>query len=146
MMDLKRFEALAEAYGADLRRWPAAERDAADALMASQPDGARAVLSAAEALDDWLAASPPPTPSFALRDAVAAAAPKARPQRSAIVWWLSGAGFATAAMAGVIVGASALSAITADARADAVLAEILPDDAAEALPLSLANPPAGDLV
>jgi len=144
-MDLKRFEALAEAYGADLRRWPVAERGAADSLMASQPEGTCAVLSAAEALDDWLAASPPPTPSFALRDAVLAAAPKARPQRSAIGWWLSGAGFASAALVGVFVGGSALTAITADARADAVLAEILPDDATEALPLSLANPPAGDL-
>ena len=36
-MDLARFETLADAYGADFRRWPAAERPAAEALLASAP-------------------------------------------------------------------------------------------------------------
>ena len=143
-MDMMRFEALAEAYGADLRRWPTAERIAAEALMAAEPQGARAVLAAAEHLDDWLAASPAPTPSFALRDAIAAAAPKARRQRAAIGYWLSGAGFATAAVAGMLVGASALTAITAQDRADAVLAEILPDETVESLPLTVSNVVSGE--
>lgn len=136
-MDLTRFEALAEAYGADLRRWPAAERDAADALMAAQPQSARAILADAEGLDDLLAASRPPVVSQALREAVLAAAPRPRPRRSALGFWLSGAGFATAAVAGMLVGASALTAITAEDRADQALAEILPDDALEAPPLSV---------
>lgn len=136
-MDLTRFEALAEAYGADLRRWPAAERDAADALMAAQPQAARALLSAAEGLDDLLAASRPPAPSQALRQAILAAAPKPRRARNPLGFWLSGAGFATAAVAGMLVGASALTAITAEDRADQVLAEILPDEAVEAAPLTV---------
>lgn len=136
-MDLTRFEALAEAYGADLRRWPAAERDAADALMAAEPEPARAILAEAEGVDDLLAASRPPLVSQALRDAVLAGAPRPRPRRSGLGFWLSGAGFATAAVAGMLVGASALTAITAKDRADQALAEILPDDALEAAPFSV---------
>jgi hypothetical protein len=143
-MDLTRFEALADAYGADLRRWPAAERDAADALMAAEPQAARALLSAAEGLDDLLAASRPPAPSPALRAGILAAAPRERRRRSGFGLWLQGAGLATAAMVGVVVGASALTAMTADARADAVLAEVLPDDGLDGLPLTVSAAPDGD--
>jgi hypothetical protein len=37
-----RFQFLLDAYGADLRRWPEPERDAAAALLASSPEAAEA--------------------------------------------------------------------------------------------------------
>ena len=50
-MTRDRFQALAETYGGAVVRWPAAERDAALALAAAEPDFARAVLARAESLD-----------------------------------------------------------------------------------------------
>ena len=50
-MTHERFEILAHAYGGDIARWPAAERDAAALLMAAEPEFARIVLADAGELD-----------------------------------------------------------------------------------------------
>jgi len=121
-MTIERLKALAEAYGADLRRWPASERPFAESLIASDP-AARAALEQAAALDALLQASPRPIPSAALAARVLAAAPKAREARAhlkRIVWFL-GAGWAAAACAGVVAGVGLTTHLTADERADAVL-------------------------
>ena len=47
-MTIERLKALAEAYGADLRRWPASERPFAESLIATDP-AARAALEEAAA-------------------------------------------------------------------------------------------------
>ena len=69
VMDQDRFAALAAAYGGELRRWPAAERAAAQARVAADPRAA-AVLDEGRgldaALDDWRTAHP----SHTLRQAV----------------------------------------------------------------------------
>lgn len=73
-MNLDRFATLVEAYGTDPRRWPAAERAAAQALLAASTE-ARHLLQQAEALD--LALSSPPAaiePSDALRARIMAQA------------------------------------------------------------------------
>ncbi|MBL8544149.1 MAG: hypothetical protein JNJ63_10115 [Hyphomonadaceae bacterium] len=58
LMDQTRFEAIVAAYGADPKRWPEAERDAAIAYAA-----AHAVdLSEARAIDALLGAAPPIAP------------------------------------------------------------------------------------
>ncbi len=146
-MDLTRFETLADAYGGDLRRWPAQERAAAEALLAAQPQAARAVLADADALDALLHASPTPAVPHVLREAIAAAAPKAGVARvrTGFGFWLSGAGLAAATVSGVIVGASMLSAMTADVRADAVLAEALYDDPLDDLPLNVSSAQTGEV-
>ena len=74
-MNQSRFEALAEAYGADLRRWPAAERGAADTFRALHPEISRTILQRADDLDHLLAAAPVVAPSAALRQAVRERAP-----------------------------------------------------------------------
>jgi hypothetical protein len=140
-MDRARFEALAEAYGADRRRWPSAERATAEAFAVAEPEVARAILAEADDLDHLLFAAPSATPSAALRQAVLAGAPRARSARRGLGFWLSGAGMAAAAAAGVIVGTSAASAAVGAARTEAVLAEILPDEAVEILPLDLSRAP-----
>ncbi len=137
-MDIKRFEELAEAYGGDIARWPTAEQTGGRAYLAADPDAARAALARAADLDEALDAWRVPHPSMALRDTVLAAAPRARPARAAGspmgLWlWLSGAGFAAAAVAGVIVGIAASDAAFYDMRADTVLSAAPPAEADQGL-------------
>ena len=120
-MRIERLQALAEAYGGDLRRWPADERAFAESLVAADP-AARVLLDEAAALDALLDASPSVAPSADLTARVLRAAPgaraKSRPRRA--VWFL-GAGWAAAACAGVVAGVGLTRQMSADARADAVL-------------------------
>ena len=70
-------------------------------------------------------AAPRPTPSHALREAVIASAAgaglKARRRGPGPLAWLSGAGWAAAACAGVVFGLALTSHMTANVRADTVL-------------------------
>ena len=118
-----RFIALTEAYGADRRRWPEAERAMADAHVAANPEAARQAMADADGLDALLFTSRPLQPSAALRDRVIAAATVRAPRKT----WLSrlglamGAGWAAAACAGVVAGVVMTDQFTANAQADAVL-------------------------
>ena len=120
-MKAERLHELADAYGADLRRWPASERAFAESLLAADPS-LKAVLDEAATLDALLNAAPAPVPSAALTARILAAAPKpkARGRLGRGVWYL-GAGWAAAACAGVVAGVGLTTHLTADARADAVL-------------------------
>ena len=120
-MKAERLHELADAYGADLRRWPASERAFAESLLAADPS-LKAVLDEAATLDALLNAAPAPVPSAALTARVLAAAPqrKTRGRLGKAVWYL-GAGWAAAACAGVVAGVGLTTHLTADARADAVL-------------------------
>ncbi|MBW8814124.1 MAG: hypothetical protein JF588_11920 [Caulobacterales bacterium] len=107
-MTPERFETLAEAYGGNVARWPAAEREAAALLMAAQPSWAQAVLAQAGALDVALAAYAPLRASAALTDRIVASAPAPRRRASWIAWLAPaglGAGLAAACAAGVMLGA-----------------------------------------
>lgn len=124
-MNRDRLIELADAHGADLRRWPQGERDAARALLEADPT-ARRVLEQAAALDDLLAAAPRPVVTAALRDRVIASATEAGLRARArfhigrLLWW-SGAGWAAAACAGVVFGVGLTTHVTADAQVEAVL-------------------------
>ena len=131
-MRIERLQALAEAYGGDLRRWPADQRAFAESLVAADP-AARVLLDEAAALDALLDASPSVAPSADLTARVLRAAPgaraKSRPRRA--VWFL-GAGWAAAACAGVAFGMVLTGQMTAETRADTVLYQAsltAPDDA-----------------
>lgn len=105
-MNIERFAQLAEAFGGDLRRWPASERIEAEAFLASDR-GAAALLDDARTLDLMLDAWGQPQIAPALRDRVLSTAPRER--RSTSPWalaapWLRGAGLAAACAAGVVVG------------------------------------------
>ncbi|MNQ95413.1 hypothetical protein D3C85_1109690 [compost metagenome] len=123
-MTYERFEYLADAYGGDLRRWPEGEREAARALLESDARAA-VLLREADGLDALLDAAPRPAPSHALREQVIASAAgaglKARRRGPGPLAWLSGAGWAAAACAGVVFGITLTSHLTADVQADAVL-------------------------
>ena len=127
-MTYERFETLADAYGGDLRRGPEAEREAGRALLNADPRAA-AVLAEADGLDALLDAAPRAVASHALREAVIAGAAgaglgaglRARRRGPGPMAWLSGAGWAAAACAGVVFGINLTSRLTADVQADAVL-------------------------
>ncbi len=121
-MKADRLHALAEAYGADLRRWPASERVFAESLIAADPS-LKTVLAQAAALDALLDASAAPTPSTDLTARLLAAAPKAKTRRYHLdrIALFLGAGWAAAACAGVVAGVGLTTHVTADERADAVL-------------------------
>lgn len=117
-----RFRDLADIYGADLRRWPEVDREAARALLAAQP-ALDAVLRDAALLDDALDDYRVAAPTLALRDRVIAQATVKAPRRG----WMDrlqlalGAGWAAAACAGVAAGIVLSGHWSADAQADAVL-------------------------
>lgn len=133
-----RFSALLEAYGADRRRWPEAERAAAKTFVAAEAELTRPALAEADDIDALLHASAAPRVPMALRDRVIAAATtgrragKAGVERLALVF---GAGWAAAACAGVAAGVILTGHLTADARAEAVLyqASLLAVDDTEVL-------------
>jgi len=104
----ERFEALAQAHGGDLRRWPAAEREAAAALCAADPDFTGAMLAQAAALDAALDDWRPLAVGAGLRARVFAEAPRERRRQGVGGWLLRaglGASLAAACAAGVATGA-----------------------------------------
>lgn len=107
MLSAERFAALADAYGADLRRWPADLRAGAEARLADDPQ-ARAALADAARLDDLLAAHRIPAPGAALIGRVMAKAPQPGLIWSRTKLWWSGLGLAGAGLAGGLAGAAAL--------------------------------------
>lgn len=115
-MNLNRFQALIDAYGADAERWPFGERDAAEALL-EESGAARAILSEARTLDALLADAPPVAVSPALKNRVLDIAEEThqqwirkdlpRPFRLSLSFFLPRlAGVALAAYMGFIVGGS----------------------------------------
>jgi hypothetical protein len=93
------FQALAEAYGGELARWPAAVRDEAALLVAADPEFAQAVLAPQARLDGVLDEFPRAHATPELFERIVAGAP---PVRRTHRWrlWLAPAGL-SAAMAGV---------------------------------------------
>ena len=125
-MNAQRFQNLAEAYGADLRHWPEAERGAARAFMGADPHGAERLLFEARQMDLVLDASSRAVVSHDLRERVIAMAataglkPRARFAFGHLAW-ASGAGWAAACAAGVLVGLNLSQPAVSRAEADAVL-------------------------
>lgn len=122
-MTLERFKELLDAFGADLRRWPEAERAAARALIAQAPE-AQAALAAARRLDRLLDLYDPPADRAAearLRVALAAV-PSRVPRRSARLPWPQAAALAATLLLGVATGivASSLTSDAANGEGDAV--------------------------
>ena len=111
------FEALAQAYGGDMARWPQDHWDEAALFAAQQPDLAAGVLAAAARLDEALDAWRPLAVSHGLREAVVAAAPAPRARRGLTGWiWRA---------AGLVVGvmlSEAVAPVSADETVSASLA------------------------
>jgi hypothetical protein len=100
----ERFRKLTEIYGAEPRRWPAAERKSALAYMLNHAAEAKAVLAESLALDDILDRYDVALLGAALREQIIGSAPvrPAAPKRS--FWWQS-VGLAGIGLAGALAGA-----------------------------------------
>jgi hypothetical protein len=101
MMDRVRFEAIVSAYGGEPRRWPEAERAAAQAYADSHASEFEALLREARALDDVLDADAPVAASDLLIARVIAKAPRAVRALFEPRGW---AALAACAAIGVLVG------------------------------------------
>jgi hypothetical protein len=112
-----RFEKLSLAFGGEIERWPANEREAARHLLAAQPALTEPLIDEARRLDRTLNDAPSTRPSHALVSRIVQAGLRPRAPW-AVSRWLAGLGLATglagAAAAGVaaglLVGPVALSA------------------------------------
>lgn len=115
-MTLDRVRQLAAAYGADPRRWPDGERDAAKALIAGSP-AARDLLAEAGQLDAVLALAPAEVPDAAMARLTAATtfpprrsvAPSPMASATSLMAWLTSAVWPRAT---VLAGMMALGIIT----------------------------------
>jgi len=115
-MNPARFRQLTDAYGGDLARWPAPEREAAQALASRGEPAVVRMLEDAAALDALLQAHRIRPPHAALASLIVARAPLPRPAPAAIPrrwrWGLGFAGLGAAgALAGVLVTAGAMPAV-----------------------------------
>jgi len=128
-MDLTRFKACAEAYGADRRRWPVREHALYD-RFAGTPEGV-AILAEAERTDRFLDAWEVREPGEALVQAISnlpssrrRGARKAggvvRPRRRTL-WWQVTA-FAASAIMGFVIG---FTQVYEEHSADDVLTQLL---------------------
>jgi hypothetical protein len=112
-MTSQRFARIVDAYGADPRRWPDAERAAACDFAQAHPDEAQARLAAAAWLDAGLAADTLEPVDRSLRRRIIASGQGAGRRRTQgarpRLWWLSGAALAGAGVAGLVAGAMATS-------------------------------------
>jgi hypothetical protein len=97
-MDLTRFKACAEAYGADRRRWPAREHGLYDRFVGT-PEGA-AILAEAERTDHFLDAREVREPDEALAEAISGVV---KPRHRRTLWWHATA-FAASAILGFVIG------------------------------------------
>ncbi|MGF6652127.1 hypothetical protein OKW34_002689 [Paraburkholderia youngii] len=107
-MTPERFHQIVAAYGADARRWPEREREAAQEWARAHRDEADAVLSDAAGLDAWLAADRIEPPSLELQRRIIDGAPLRRPAARWRLWW-SGAAVAGVGLLGGVAGALAVS-------------------------------------
>jgi hypothetical protein len=128
-MDPGRLSELIDAYGADPRRWPQSERDAAETLLAASQE-AQALRAEAAALDALLDLSAAPDPSPELQAAILAGAqpPSGWRRWLADFWpvgpaWQPASAFAAAIVLGVAVGIGAPEIVLPDAN-DGAIAEV----------------------
>ncbi|HEX9462856.1 MAG TPA: hypothetical protein VGB82_09675 [Alphaproteobacteria bacterium] len=129
MMNPNRLKTLLDAYGADPRRWPAAERAAAQALLVSSVD-ARAAVQDAQRLDallDRVPVSADAVADPALLAAIIATTVPPAGRRPARPWteafaarfafgWPNFAALAAAAVVGFLIGWTDLNQSAAASR------------------------------
>ena len=110
-MTPERFETLADAYGADLARWPPAERAEAERWLAQTP-GAAAVLLRARRLDEALASFEIGPVSADLQRRIVTALLSRRALAARLGGWVSGLGAVGVLGAGAAAGAAAMALVT----------------------------------
>jgi hypothetical protein len=137
-MSEERFLTLAAAYGADMARWPAGERAAAQAFVAANPQVVEACLAAERLLDAALERYAGRDATSLLRARIIAAAPRERAAGSRRRW-LTGAGLGLGLAASCAAGVAAGYTLGHPA-----VARLMGPPAADAGQLSAVGDPGGD--
>jgi hypothetical protein len=118
-MMIARFQALADAYGGDIARWPTDEQADARAWRVINPMEALAILKEANALDLLLDSGTVASPGPVLRDRITASARQARkPVRTLL--WASATGLMAACAAGLMLGVNLSDRLLPDPAAESV--------------------------
>jgi len=115
-MDAKRFAAMAAAYGAELRRWPEAERRAGSILATS--DAGQAILKHAARLDAQLDSYGVEAPGKGLHNSILQAAGRQIVQRRRQRFWWLGLGLAGVGLAGAMAGLALVTIVTPEVQPD----------------------------
>ncbi|WP_027052552.1 hypothetical protein [Mesorhizobium erdmanii] len=115
-MDARRFAALAEAYGGDLRRWPQAERAAASSFASSETG--QAILRHAGTLDAMLDGYGIRHPGKALHDTILRTANRHMVRRRRQRFWWLGLGLAGIGLAGAVAGLALVTVVTPEVQPD----------------------------
>lgn len=115
-MDARRFAALAQAYGGDLRRWPEAERMAGTVFAAS--GAGKAILRQAGTLDALLDSYRVDAPDKALHGSILQAAGRHLVQRRRQWFWWLGLGLAGIGVAGAVAGLALVTIVTPEVQPD----------------------------
>lgn len=110
-MTPEHFAELVDIYGAEPRRWPQAQRQAAIAFMENRPEEVESILRAAQSLDMVLDRYIVPGPSAKLIRAVTDSAPSMRSAARRIRLWRQGLSFAAVGLAGALAGALAIAVL-----------------------------------
>ena len=113
-MTPERFETLADAYGADLARWPLADRAEAERWLAQTP-GAAVVLLRARRLDEALASFETKPVTADLQRRIVTALLRRRVLAARLRGWVSGLGAVGVLGAGAAAGAAAMALVTISA-------------------------------
>ena len=126
-MTLDRFLDLLDGHGPVIDRWPAADRDAAEALLAGSP-AARFAMADAKAVVTALNELRVASPSAALLGRILDAAPRPRRWITEILSWRPAVAFAAALVVGVYLGAMVPTAQPSDDDWSSSLSYALADD------------------
>ena len=140
-MTPERLRAVVESYGTSPPRWPAAEREAAAALLAESA-AARALVTDAAPLDELLDAVPAVAPTPAMRAAILSMAPRVAPRPRAGDGWraligelggwrLGGAVLAASLVLGIVSGGWLSTDPTSESSPDLLQLALLDDSATE---------------
>lgn len=108
-MTVDAFRALLDAYGADARRWPAEQRDAAIAFQATETG--EALAAEAAKLDALLDCYEPSGPSSALTGRIMETAGRRVTLRRRLQRWFVGAGLVGVGLAGGLTGAFVVAVV-----------------------------------
>jgi hypothetical protein len=110
-MTSERFAELVEIYGAEPRRWPQAQRQAAIAFTEDHPEETATILETARNLDEALDRYVVLGPSTKLIWRIMASAPSIRAAARRARLWRQGASFAAVGLAGALAGALAIAVL-----------------------------------
>jgi hypothetical protein len=110
-MNSERFAELVDIYGAEPRRWPQGQRQAAIAFMQEHPEEAATILETARRLDQALDRYVVPGPGAKLVGMIIESAPSIPAAARRARLWRQGASFAAVGLAGALAGALAIAVL-----------------------------------